>query len=100
MDGREEAGAEVVVQVLVLAHLKDLLPLLHGHLVLDAFSSLLLVTDLLPAKLQKHKVKSGWRKTQFPRNHMDALESKDTDMEKKQDFYLKAGNMKITVISL
>ena len=53
MDGGEEAGAEVVVEVLVLAHLEHFLPLLHGHLVLDALSCLFLITDLLPTKLNK-----------------------------------------------
>ena len=52
MDGGEEAGAEVVVEVLVLAHLKHLLPLLHRHLALDALCGLLLLAELLPAKLQ------------------------------------------------
>ena len=52
MDGGEEAGAQVVVEVLVLAHLKHLLPLLHRHLALDALSGLLLLTELLPTKLQ------------------------------------------------
>lgn len=55
MDGGEEAGAQVVVQVLVLAHLKHFLPLLLRHLALDAFCSLLLLSDLLTAKLQQEK---------------------------------------------
>ncbi len=52
VDGGEEAGAQVVVQVLVLAHLKHLLPLLLRHLALDALCSLLLLPQLLTAKLQ------------------------------------------------
>lgn len=40
VDGGEEAGAQVVVEVLVLAHLKHLLPLLLSHLALDAFCGL------------------------------------------------------------
>lgn len=51
MDGREEAGTQVMVQVLVLAHLEHFIPLLHRHLVLNALSCLLLVADLLPTKL-------------------------------------------------
>lgn len=51
MDGGEQTGAQVVVEVLVLAHLKDLLPLLDSHLILDAFSRLVLLTELFPAKL-------------------------------------------------
>lgn len=55
VDGGEEAGAQVVVQVLVLAHLKHLLPLLLRHLALDALCSLLLLPQLLTAKLQGEK---------------------------------------------
>lgn len=55
MDGGEEAGAQVVVQVLVLAHLEHLLPLLLGHLALDALCSLLLLPDLLTTKLRQAK---------------------------------------------
>lgn len=55
VDGGEEAGAQVVVQVLVLAHLKHLLPLLLRHLALDALCSLLLLPQLLAAKLQQEK---------------------------------------------
>lgn len=51
VDGGEETSAQVMVQVLVLAHLEHFIPLLYWHLVLNAFSRLLLVTDLLPAKL-------------------------------------------------
>ena len=54
MDGREEAGAEVVVEVLVLSHLKHLLPLLHRHLVLHALSRLVLLSQGLPPKLTTH----------------------------------------------
>lgn len=53
MDGREEAGAQVVVEVLVLAHLKHFLPLLYGHLILHAFRTLILLTQLLPSKLRR-----------------------------------------------
>lgn len=55
MDGGEEAGAQVVVQVLVLAHLEHFLPLLLRHLALDAFCGLLLLPQLLTAKLQREK---------------------------------------------
>lgn len=51
VDGGEEAGAQVVVQVLVLAHLKNLLPLFLCHLALNAFSRLLLLPQLFTAKL-------------------------------------------------
>lgn len=51
VDGGEEAGAQVVVQVLILTHLEDFLPLLLRHLALDAFRSLLLLSYLLTAKL-------------------------------------------------
>lgn len=53
MDGGEEAGAQVVVQVLVLAHLKHLLPLLLRHLALDALCSLFFLSYLLPTKLEE-----------------------------------------------
>lgn len=52
MNGREEAGAEVVVEVFILTHLKHLLPLLYRHLFLDTLRCLLLIPDLLTAKLQ------------------------------------------------
>lgn len=52
MDGGEEAGAQVVVQVLVLAHLKHLLPLLLRHLALDALCGLLFLSYLLATKLE------------------------------------------------
>jgi len=52
VDGGEEAGAQVVVEVLVLAHLKHLLPLLHRHLALDALGRLLLLAEFLPTELQ------------------------------------------------
>lgn len=55
VDGGEEAGAQVVVQVLVLAHLKHFLPLLLRHLALDALRRLLLVPQLLSAKLRHEK---------------------------------------------
>lgn len=53
VDGGEEAGAQVVVKVLVLAHFKHFLPLLLRHLALDALRSLLLLSDLLTPKLQQ-----------------------------------------------
>lgn len=52
VDGGEEAGAQVVVQVLVLAHLKHLLPLLLRHLALDALCGLLFLSYLLATKLE------------------------------------------------
>lgn len=58
MDGGEEAGAQVVVQVLVLAHLEHFLPLLLRHLALYALRSLLLLSDLLTAELQQEKTHS------------------------------------------
>lgn len=51
VDGGEEAGAQVMVQVFVLAHLEHFIPLLYRHLVLNALSCLLLITDFLPTKL-------------------------------------------------
>lgn len=56
MDGGEKAGAQVVVEVLILAHLKHFLPLLHRHLVLDALSCLVLITDLLSSKLNTKQI--------------------------------------------
>ena len=64
VDSGEEAGAQVVVQVLVLAHLKHLLPLLHGHLALDALSGLLLISYLLPSKLHNIHTHDTSYKTQ------------------------------------
>ena len=55
MDGGEEAGAQVVVQVFVLAHLKHFLPLPLSHLALDALCSLLLLPQLLSTKLQQRQ---------------------------------------------
>ncbi len=52
MNGREEAGAEVVVEVFILTHLKHLLPLLYRHLFLDTLRCLLLIPDFFTAKLQ------------------------------------------------
>lgn len=56
MDGREEAGAQVVVEVLVLAHLKHFLPLLHGHLILHTLCTLVFLAQLLPSKLHKMNI--------------------------------------------
>lgn len=53
MDGGEETRAQVVVEILVLAHFEHFLPLLLRHLALDALCSLLLLPDLLTTKLQK-----------------------------------------------
>lgn len=39
MDCGEKAGAEIVVEVLVFAHVVDLLPLSLGHLLLHQFWS-------------------------------------------------------------
>lgn len=58
MDGGEEAGAQVVVQILVLAHFKHLLPFLLRHPTLDAFSRLFFVAQLLPAEL--HRIIQLW----------------------------------------
>ena len=55
MDGGEEAGAQIVVQVLVLTHLEHFLPLFLSHLALDALSSLFLLTQLLTTKLQQQE---------------------------------------------
>lgn len=56
MDGGEEAGAEVVVEVLILTHLKHFLPLLRSHLVLHALRRLVLLTQLLTSKLEQKMV--------------------------------------------
>lgn len=53
MDSGEEAGAQVVIQILVLTHLKHFLPLLLRHLALDALGTLLLLTQLLATKLKE-----------------------------------------------
>lgn len=51
MDGGEQAGADVVIEVLVLAHLKHFLPFLHSHLILHTLCSLIFWTKLLASKL-------------------------------------------------
>lgn len=51
MDGGEEAGAQVVVQILVLTHFKHFLPFFFCHLTLDALSCLFFITKLLPTEL-------------------------------------------------
>lgn len=56
MDRGEEAGAQVVVKVFVLAHLKHLLPLSLRHLALNGLGRLLLLAYLLPTKLQPEKL--------------------------------------------
>lgn len=65
VDGGEEAGAQVVVQVLVLAHLKHLLPLLLRHLALDALCGLLFLSYLLAAKLEDGCTFRAERRTHF-----------------------------------
>lgn len=49
MDGREKACTQIVIEVLVLAHLKHFLPLLHRHLILHTLCTLILLTQLLPS---------------------------------------------------
>ena len=51
MDGGEETGTQVVVEVLVLGHLKHLLPLLNSHLLLYVLCRLLLLWQLFTPKL-------------------------------------------------
>ena len=51
MDGGEKTGAQVVVEILVLGHLKHLLPLLNRHLVLHTLSRLILMPQHLSTKL-------------------------------------------------
>lgn len=53
MDSGEEAGTQIVIKVLILAHFKHLLPLFHGHLVFDAFCSLFFISELFSTKLNK-----------------------------------------------
>ncbi len=55
VNGGEETCAEVVIEILVLAHLKHFLPFLHGHLVLHALSCLTLLPKLLPSKLRERR---------------------------------------------
>ena len=54
MNGWEKAGAEILVEIFILAHVVDGLPLLICHLLLDGLSSQLLLTERLSSKLQKH----------------------------------------------
>lgn len=62
MDGGEEAGAQVMVQVLVLAHLKHLLPLLLRHLALDALCGLFFLSELLATKLEDgYTLRAEWQ---------------------------------------
>lgn len=58
MDSWEKTGTEVVVKVLVLAHLKHLLPLLDGHLILYTFGRLVFLTQVFTSEL--HKVQHGY----------------------------------------
>lgn len=59
MDSGEEASAEVVVEVFVLAHLKDFLPLLNRHLVLHTFCSLVFLAKFFTTKLDMSKQMRG-----------------------------------------
>lgn len=68
MDGRKKASAQVVVEVLILAHLKHFLPLLHGHLILHALRTLIFLTQLLTTKLHKLDVQQINTTTLFPRS--------------------------------
>lgn len=52
MDGGEEAGDEVLVQVLILAHLEDLLPLHVRHLLLQLLCRHLLPMPVMAAELR------------------------------------------------
>ena len=52
VNGWEEAGAEVVVEILVTAHLVDFLPLSFTHLFLDGLSCNFLISVHLAAKLK------------------------------------------------
>lgn len=59
MDSGEEAGAEVVVEVLVLTHLKHFLPLLNSHLVLHTLCSLVFLAEIFTTKLHTGTQFSG-----------------------------------------
>jgi hypothetical protein len=73
MYSREEARAEIVVQVFVLTHFKHLFPFLHRHLVLNALSGLFLISEFFPSKLK-------WKK----KNKMkDIIENQDNIKGKK-----------------
>lgn len=53
MDSGEEAGAQIMVKVLILAHFKNLFPLFHRHLVFNAFCSLFFISELFSTKLNQ-----------------------------------------------
>ena len=53
VNGWEEAGAEVVVEILVTAHLVDFLPLGFTHLFLDGLGRHFLISVHLAAKLKQ-----------------------------------------------
>lgn len=59
MDSGEEAGAQIMVKVLILAHFKNLFPLFHSHLVFNAFCSLFFISELFSTKLNKGNNKSN-----------------------------------------
>ena len=52
MYSREQACTKIVVQIFILTHFKHFLPLLHSHLVLNALSCLLLISELFSSKLR------------------------------------------------
>lgn len=56
MNSREEAGAQVLIQVLILAHIVHSLPLLVTHVFLDRLSSHAFLTKRLTTKLQNKTV--------------------------------------------
>lgn len=64
MDSGEEAGAQIMVKVLVLAHFKHLFPLFHSHLVFNAFCSLFFISELFSTKLTKEIIKVTTRSLQ------------------------------------
>lgn len=53
MNSGEEAGAQIMVKVLILAHFKNLFPFFHRHLVFNAFCSLFFISELFSTKLNK-----------------------------------------------
>lgn len=59
MDSGEEAGAQIMVKVLILAHFKNLFPLFHRHLVFNAFCSLFFISELFSTKLKQMKYKKN-----------------------------------------
>lgn len=66
MYGREQTGTKVVVEIFILTHFKNFLPLLHSHLVLYALCCLFLISELFPSKLrggEKGKISTEAAKT-------------------------------------